>query len=440
MKRTGVRKGMLTLILVFFLAGCVRRSILIESDPPGAKIWINEKLMEKTTPVTHEFITHGRYKFRLEKTGFRELVTREMVRAPLYQWIPLDFIFEFLVPIRFEDRHRFRYSLSPLPPQELLEPESASTEAILAGLKDSDPEKRRAACITLAKLRDPETASAALSATQDPVPAVRAAALEAWRAVGGAQSLERLTELLRIDPDSEVRWRAASELEALGDVRAVPALMGALKDRDPLVRVGAAEALKSFADPQTTQPLIRALKDRDTAVRRAATDGLGRIGDPAAVKPLLWALRHHDFQTRRRAAKSLKAIKDPAAGPALVRTFTDWDPTLRGIATDALIEMGDTQVVPMLIRYLRSWKAWTREHAAITLGGLKDPRAIEPLAVAFRREADPTSSGAMYNALIALGVKPEESWSQALQFRREKAIQKQKQREKELREKPQLKF
>jgi hypothetical protein len=45
----------------------------------------------------------------------------------------------------------------------------------------------------------------------------------------------------------------------------------------------------------------------------------------------------------------------------------------------------------------------------------------------------------MYNALIALGVKPEESWSQVLQFRRDREIQRKKKQEKEKKERPLIK-
>ena len=37
------------------LAGCVKRTLLIESDPPGAKVWINETpagITAATSPVS----------------------------------------------------------------------------------------------------------------------------------------------------------------------------------------------------------------------------------------------------------------------------------------------------------------------------------------------------------------------------------------------------
>ncbi len=407
-----------------FLAGCVERTIVIESDPPGATVWVNEHPVGPT-PLTYEFITHGRYTFRILKTGFRELVTRERVMAPIYQWIPLDLVSEYLVPFQFKDRHLFRYKLVPQPPEERLETvRLTDVQKVVGELKNPDPKKRRSACITLASLRDPATEEAVRAATQDPSPIVRAAALEAWRAIAGSKSLEELLQALRRDSDPQVRWQAAVELEALKDARAIPGLIEALKDRDPLVRTGAAEALKGIPNPMALQPLVQALRDRDTAVRRAATEGLGKIGDKAAVAPLSKVLFHHDVHTRRKAVEGLARLKDPASGPALVRTFTDWDPKVRQVATKALIAFGDERVVPILVRRLRGLKPWTREHAAQVLGGLKDPRAVEPLAKAFRRESNFPASQAMVQALTALGVKPDETWDQTLSIRMKRAEEK----------------
>lgn len=385
------------------LTGCVKRTIVIESDPPGARVWINEHPMPRVTPVTYEFITHGRYKFRLEKSGFREVTAREKVRAPVYQWIPLDFIFEHLIPIPLDDRHVFRYALTAEPPSErLMEEEPGDLQELLAALESSDPARRRAACVELASRREPASIPAVEAATRDPVPAVRSTALAALRALRGKGALHRLVQVLEQDSDPEIRWRAAIELEALGDKTAIPALIRALKDKSPLVRSGAAEALKGIPDPRAVQPLIRTLRDKDTAARRAAAEGLGLIGDRAAVPALLRTLFIHDFQTRRRAAKSLQQLKDPTSGPALVRALNDWDPQIRATATDSLVEFGPPNVVPTLIRCLRSWKPMVREHAAAALGGLKDPRAAVPLRRAATREPNETTRMAMAAALHQL--------------------------------------
>ncbi|MBI3312168.1 MAG: HEAT repeat domain-containing protein [Candidatus Omnitrophica bacterium] len=393
---------LLTAFYSLFLTGCVKRTILIESNPPGARAWINEHPVG-LTPVTYEFITHGRYKFRLEKSGFRERTAREMVRAPVYEWIPLDFIFEHLVPFHLEDRHRFRYALEPEPVSEQMREEKPEDiQAYLNDLKSPDPERRRAALVQCASRRDPASIPAVEFSAQDPVPAVRGTALSALRALKKKESLPVLLQALERDSDPEVRWRAAIELEAAGDKEAVPALIQALEDQSPLVRAGAAEALKGIPDPRSVGPLVRTLRDKDTAARRAAAEALGLIGDRTAVPALARALFIHDFQTRRRAAVSLQKLKEPSSAPALVRVLNDWDPQIRTTATEALIEFGGPAVVPKLIRTLHSWKPVVREHAATALGGLKDSRAVEPLRKGILREPNETTRAAMQRALEQL--------------------------------------
>ena len=386
-------------LLVMMSSGCVKRAIVIESTPPGAEVWINEHRVG-VTPIEQEFITHGRYKFRLKKSGFKEVVAREKVRAPIYQWIPFDFFAEFLLPIQLDDRHLFQYTLDPESPEEhlrILTPEVLGQA--VQDLKDPDPTKRRRACVVLAASGDSAYAAQALEALKDPEPTVRATALTAFRSIRGPLALEKLLEALRYDGDPEVRWQAALELEILGDPEAVPDLIEALEDRSSLVRTGAAEALKGIPDSRAVTSLIRALRDADTSVRRAAVEGLGKIGDRAAVRPLIKILFHRDFQTRRRAVQALKAIRDPVAGPALVRALTDWDPQIRRVATEALMKFGDDQTVPRLIRSLRAWKPWTRSRAAQVLGAMREPSALEPLRKALRRESDGDARLVMVEAI-----------------------------------------
>ena len=386
-------------LCVLISTGCVKRSIIIQTDPPAANVWINEHLMGRS-PVTYEFITHGRYKFQIEKNGFQPIVVREMVRAPIYQWIPLDFIFEWMVPVHLEDKHSFRYVLRTQPPAEAVQSEPPlDKEQLAKQLKNPDWHVRRETCVELAIRRDPSTDSLVVEALQDPHPFVRAAALNALRSIQGEGAINSLLNFLHSDPSEYVRWQAAIELEALKSQQAVPGLIAALKDRNSLVRTGAAEALAAIPDKQSLKPLVAALKDKDTSVRRAATEGLGKIDSPAAVPALIRMLSHHDVHTRRKAAEALRKYKSPSAGRALVRRFDDWDPKVRSTAIHALIECGDKEIVPMLIRYLRAFNAYTREDAALTLAGLKDPRAVQPLQKALIREWNGTTRNAMKEAL-----------------------------------------
>src|SRR5262245_38992736 len=66
-------KGRIGLILsAVLLAGCVRRTMTIESDPPGALVYMNNQEVGRT-PVTREFIWYGFYDVQLRRDGYKTL-------------------------------------------------------------------------------------------------------------------------------------------------------------------------------------------------------------------------------------------------------------------------------------------------------------------------------------------------------------------------------
>jgi hypothetical protein len=110
-----------------FCGGCtghVVRTITIESEPPGAIVWLNDNEVGRT-PVTAEFTWYGVYRVRLEKEGYETFTSYERVAAPWYELVGLDLAFETVVPGTRRDEHRFGpYTLEkavPSNPTALLE-------------------------------------------------------------------------------------------------------------------------------------------------------------------------------------------------------------------------------------------------------------------------------------------------------------------------------
>ncbi len=90
--------------------GCVERTITIETDPPGATVWVNSE--EKgQTPVTVPFVFYGTYEFRFEREGFQTLVVKEDINAPAYQIFPLDLVTDVFLPGTLHDDKLFAYGL-----------------------------------------------------------------------------------------------------------------------------------------------------------------------------------------------------------------------------------------------------------------------------------------------------------------------------------------
>ena len=100
--------------LLLSAGGCVERRLVVESDPPGALVWLNDQEVGRT-PLEREFVWYGTYDVRLRKEGYQTVRTRSKVWAPWWQIPPLDLIAE-LVPARLQDRKRLSYTLEPAEP------------------------------------------------------------------------------------------------------------------------------------------------------------------------------------------------------------------------------------------------------------------------------------------------------------------------------------
>ena len=96
-----------------FLAGCVRRSLTIRSDPPGALAYLNDRLVGPT-PVTFDFQWYGWHRLTLRKDGYERVSDRKQLRAPVYLWIPMDLVMEML-PVAVRDTREWSYALTPMP-------------------------------------------------------------------------------------------------------------------------------------------------------------------------------------------------------------------------------------------------------------------------------------------------------------------------------------
>jgi hypothetical protein len=99
--------------------GCVERTYTILTDPPGAMVLENGHEIGPT-PAIKPFNYYGKYRFTIMASGYQTLVVDQPICAPWYEYFPLDFVSENLLPWTIRDRRTFRYTLQPLevvPPQ-----------------------------------------------------------------------------------------------------------------------------------------------------------------------------------------------------------------------------------------------------------------------------------------------------------------------------------
>jgi len=93
--------------------GCVERIMKIDSDPQGARVFINDEEVG-VTPAQVAFLWYGDYDIILRKEGYQTLKTHQRLTAPWYQYPPLDFVAECLVPKTIRDvRVLPTYALEP---------------------------------------------------------------------------------------------------------------------------------------------------------------------------------------------------------------------------------------------------------------------------------------------------------------------------------------
>jgi HEAT repeat protein len=90
----------------------------------------------------------------------------------------------------------------------------------------------------------------------------------------------------------------------------VPALTGALNDREYQVRASAAEALVKVGPGPVVPSMIKALESRDVPVRANAAVVLSAFGPDAkaAIPALARALKDENFRVRELAGEALNRI------------------------------------------------------------------------------------------------------------------------------------
>jgi HEAT repeat protein len=168
---------------------------------------------------------------------------------------------------------------------------------------------------------------------------------------------------------------------------AFAALTETLKSPNVLLRRAAASALVRSNAPDLNGVLSAALKDPDEEVRAAAAQALGFPGNVVAIGPLVAALSDPQWRVVDAAVEGLSSLGVGAVPSllAIVRNPAE-NTTVCYQISQALATMGRS-AVPALVAALSSPQPEIQKWAAIALGDIGDPNAVEPL----QRLADRTT-------------------------------------------------
>lgn len=307
-------------------------------------------------------------------------------------------------------------------------PEGSEDDALAALvplIEDPVAAVRAAAVSSLGLLRDSAALEAILACFEDGDPTVRQIAVMAAAELGDADAVPALRRALRSD-HAEVRFQALASLATLAPDEAATALPRLVDDRDPEVRAHLAEAMGALEDPRTADALARLLEDREGAVRRAAAIGLGRIGDERAIPQLVAALSDDDrcFE----AAWALGEMRARAATEPLAKIAEAFLRPLavKAAAAAALVRLGDPRGAPALRKVLRALRSDARSYAVQLVGELElaelapdvvelatRPRGADPVVVAEALARLAAKSEAASRALRSMSQRTDEAGARA---------------------------
>ena len=100
----------LALLVAVITSGCVRRIVTINSEPQGAEVYLDYKLIGQT-PISREFFYYGGHHLELVKEEYVNLKTRLKLKGPIYEYFPFSVFSEVLIPWRITDEHNFTFKL-----------------------------------------------------------------------------------------------------------------------------------------------------------------------------------------------------------------------------------------------------------------------------------------------------------------------------------------
>lgn len=104
------------------LGGCLKRTINVTTEPPGALVWINDVELGRT-PVQTDFNFYGKYDVRIRREGYEPILTSGDAKAPLYALPGIDLVGE-AVPANIEDVVHWHFTLVPVEEARLTKPEA----------------------------------------------------------------------------------------------------------------------------------------------------------------------------------------------------------------------------------------------------------------------------------------------------------------------------
>ncbi|MBW4691240.1 MAG: HEAT repeat domain-containing protein [Lyngbya sp. HA4199-MV5] len=219
----------------------------------------------------------------------------------------------------------------------------------LLQLLDAEPELMIYAATALGRIGDERAADALLRLLAHPLAVTRQTGVAALNALG-CNNLSTRIESLLSSPNPFVRESATKIAGYFAFPQHQAVLLTHCTDANERVRVAAIEALPCLESPDSVACLVHALDDSSPKVRAAVARGLAQIDRDTAYEPLLVALNDGDDWVQYYAIRSLGLLRYPeAVAPLAQLTQAHISFSVRLAAIEALGKIGDGAAATALI-------------------------------------------------------------------------------------------
>ena len=98
-------------LLLVTATGCVRRTIRITTEPPGALVWLNHREIGRT-PVEADFTHYGTYDLMIKKDGYEPLIGAMPTGTRIRGTPGVDLVLEVL-PVHMHDLVEWHLEMVP---------------------------------------------------------------------------------------------------------------------------------------------------------------------------------------------------------------------------------------------------------------------------------------------------------------------------------------
>ncbi len=275
-----------------------------------------------------------------------------------------------------------------------------SLPVAVEALGDADENVRSEALGFIGDLGSAELTPALLARLDDPIVRVRAGVAKSLGLVRAA-GVEEAFERLAGDLSPEVRAAAADAAAEGGWNDASPTLARLLGDSEPQVRLAAAQALGRVGNRSSVDALIRLAMAPEVDIRLAATEAVARL-DPDRITELLdRVLESNDSQRKLAVVRAILAARVKSAARFLALMWKDVDPTVRVDVANALARLGGPDAPALLTQGLHDPAPEVRGTVIEGLTHLRQTGSADAIARLLADDPDPS---VRERAALAVGL------------------------------------